>query len=217
MSQPPEEQGPSDPIAEREQLIAKLERDLSRPRVGVLPPVAALACLGALFLAAQMRADVTYFFSSRDPIELGAEGGYAPDQALTNRYAQLHGVPSARGWYVDEADGAFVVVGVNDTPFLVKRAAFPDEQRRGADGKRPQPRQNGFFARGRLLAREDVPTHAEVFSEFEAWSGTKAQWLLIAEQPPGRDFKTVAMFGFLMLFALVNAWLFVRGLTLRRA
>ncbi len=218
MSQPPEPQGPApvDPLVEREQAIARLERDLARPRVGVLPPVAAIACLGALFIAAQLRADVAYFFSSREPLELGAEGGYFPERAVDNRYAQLHGVPSARGWYVEEAEGSFVVVGVTDTPFLVKRATFPEEQRRGADGKRPQPRQNGFFARGRLQAREAVPTHAEVFTEYEAWAGTKAQWLLLAERPPGRDLRTVVMFGFLVLFAALNAWLFVRGLTLRR-
>lgn len=221
MSQPPEAQDPgpephADPIAEREALIAKLEQDLARPKVGVLPPVAAIAVVGALFLASQQWADVTYFFSSKDPIELGAEGNYAPERALTNRYAQLHGVPSVRGWYVDEGEGSFVVVGVNDTPFLVKRATYPDEQRQGADGKRPQPRQNGFFARGRLLSRADAAAYAEVFTEFEAWSGTKARWLLFAEQPPGRDLKTVSLFGFLVLFAAVNAWLFVRGLTLGR-
>jgi hypothetical protein len=221
MSQPEDtpEQGPgapSDPIAEREALIAKLEKDLERPRVGVVPPVAAIAFLGALFLASQQWADVQYFFSSRAPLELGAEGNYAPERAVSNRYAQLHGVPSVRGWYVDEVEGSFVVVGVNDTPFLVKRTTFPDEDRRGADGKRPQPRQNAFFARGRLLSRDDAGRYAEVFTEFEAWSGTKAQWLLLAEQPPGRDLKTVSMFGFLVLFAAVNGWLFVRGLTLRR-
>lgn len=212
----PDAPSPGEPrdalAAEREALIAKLEQQLERPRVGVLPPVAAIAFVGALFLAFQMRADVAYFFSSREPIELGAVGGYFPERAVSNRYAQVHGVPSARGWYVEEPEGSFVVLAVNDTPFLVKRVTFPDEQRRGADGKRPQPRQNPFFARGRLLARADAPAYEPIFAEYEAWSGLRASWLLVAEQPPGRDLGTVAMFGFLVAFALLNAWLFVRGL-----
>lgn len=199
--------------AEREALIAELEKDLARPaRVGVLPPVAAIALLGACFLMWWMRADVAYFFSPRDPIELGAEGNYQLANAVTNRYAQLHGVPSARGWYVDEKDGSFVIVGVNDTPVLVRRVTFPDEQVR--NGKRPQPRQNPFFVRGRLLSRADASRYAEVFTEFESWSGTKASWLLLAEESPGRDLGNVGGFTFLALFAAVNLWMLVRGLSL---
>jgi hypothetical protein len=34
----------------------------------------------------------------------------------------------------------------------------------------------------------------------------------LAEQSPGRDLGSVAMFGFLAVFAALNTWLFVRGL-----
>ncbi|MEW5738328.1 MAG: hypothetical protein AB1938_05345 [Myxococcota bacterium] len=211
----PEQPKPETPEAERERFIAELEKDLKRPGVGVLPPVAAIALVGSLFLLGWMRSDFAYYFSSREPIELGAEGDYHLERALSNRYAQLHGVPSARGWYVDEADGSFVIVGVNDTPLLVRRVTFPDEAR-DPTGKRPQPRQNPFFARGRLLSREDASRYADVFSQYEAWSGTKASWLLLAEQPPGGD-RSVLLYGsFLGVFALVNAWLLVRGLMFRR-
>ncbi len=77
MSQPPEDQGPgpsSDSIAEREAHIARLEQELARPKVGVLPPIAAIGVLGACFLASQLWGDVSYFFSPREPIEPGAEG-----------------------------------------------------------------------------------------------------------------------------------------------
>ncbi len=207
----------SDPLAEQSKLIAHLERNLARPGVGVLPPVAAIAMIAGLTLAWWMRADAAYFFSSRTPIELGAEGDYHLDRGVTNRYAQLHGVPSVRGWYVEEKDGSFVVLGVNDTPVLVKRISFEDENRRLPDGKRPQPRQNPFFARGRLLSRVEGARYEDVFREYETWSGGKAEWILLAEQPPGKDFGNVAMFSFVLLFAAVNGWLFVRGLTLRRA
>ena len=203
------------PEQERERLIAEMEKDIRRPRVGVLPPVAAIALAGSLFLLFSMRADLAYFFSSREPIELGAEGGYHFEAAATNRYAQVHGVPSLRGWYVDETSGSYVIIGVNDTPLLVRRATFPDEAR-DATGKRPQPKQNPFFARGRLLSREDASRYSDVFEQYATWSGDKVQWLLLAEQPPGGD-RSVLLYGsFLVLFSLVNAWLLVRGLMLRR-
>lgn len=216
MSDTPEKNPRSEVQAERDQLIAKMERDLARPRVGLLPPVAAIAMLAAFALGWWMKDDTAYFFSSRTPIELGAEGDYHLERAVSNRYAQVHGVPTARGWYVAENEGSFVVVGINDTPLLVKRVTFEDENRRLPDGKRPQPRQNPFFARGRLLSRLEAVKYEDVFREYETWSGGKAQWLLMAEQPPGKDFGAVAMFAFVLLFAAVNGWLFVRGLTLKR-
>ncbi len=204
----------SDP--DRDAYIAKLEAELNRkPRVGVLPPVAAIGLLASLALAWTMREDVTYFFSSRQPIELGAEGDYHFERAEPNRYAQLHGVPTAKGWYIEEGDGAFVILGVNDTPLVVRRSTFEDENRRLADGKRPQPRQNPFFARGRLLDRAGAEKYEEALREYDAWSTSKAQWLLLAEAPPGKDLKQVAMFSGLLLFALANLWLLKRGLTRR--
>lgn len=219
MSDTPQSTPPAqeDAFSERDKLIAQLEKNLARPRLGVLPPVAAIAIVAAAVVAFGMKEDVAYFFSSPTPLELGAEGDYRFEVARSNRYAQVHGVPTARGWYVDENDGAFVVVGLNDTPLLVKRVTFADENRRLSDGKRPQPRQNPFFARGRLLSRTDASKYEDVFREFETWSGSKASWLLIAEQPPGQDVKGAAMFGAVLLFGLVNLWLLVRGLlSLRR-
>ena len=214
--QPPAEPSkPPSPEEERERLIAELERDVRRPGVGVLPPVAAIALAGAVFLLWWMRLDLAYFVSSRTPIELGAEGDYHPERAVSNRYAQVHGVPTTRGWYVEEAEGTFVVVGLQDTPILVRRVTFPDEAR-DAKGNRPQPRQNPFFARGRLLSRDDAGRYADVFTQFDAWSGGKTEWLLLAEQPPGGDRGTLLYGSFLGLFALVNAWLLVRGVLGRR-
>lgn len=200
---------------ERDRLIAELERRASRPRVGVLPPVAAVAVLGSLFLLASMRGDLAYFFSSRQPIELGAEGDYRFAQAVSNRYAQVHGLPSARGWYVDDTDGSWVVVGVVDAPLLVRRVTFPAEAPQ-ADGRRPQPLQNPFFARGRLLSRADAGRYLGVFDQYEAWSGTRPEWLLLAEQPPGQSRGTLAYAVFLASFAALNGFLLIRGLRLRR-
>lgn len=202
--------------SERDEFIAKLEADLQKkPRAGLLPPVAVVALVASLGLAASYFHDVAYFFSNREPIELGAEGSYHFDRAVTNRYAQLHGVPSGRGWYVEEAAGAFVIVGVNDTPIAVRRVTFEEENKRLGDGKRPQPRQNPFFARGRLLSREEASKYEEALREYDAWSGGHVQWLLLAESPPGKDVASAGMFGGALAFALLNLWLLKRGLTRR--
>lgn len=202
--------------SEREALIAQLEADNARRPSGAFVPIAAVALLATLALGFWMKSDTAYYFSSREPLELGAEGDYHVERALSNRYAQIHGVPSARGWYTEEADGSFVVVGINDTPVLLRRATFDEENRRLLDGKRAQPRQNPFFARGRLFSRADASQYEEVFREYETWSGSAAQWILLAERAPGQDFAAVAMFGVVIFFAAVNAWLVVRGLALRR-
>ncbi|MGV3623438.1 MAG: hypothetical protein ACO1OB_21640 [Archangium sp.] len=171
--------------------------------------------MASLALAYSMREDVSYYFSSRQPIELGAEGDYHFERGEPNRYAQLHGVPTAKGWYVEEADGALVVVGVHDTPVAVRRVTIEDENKRLSDGKRPQPRQNPFFARGRLLNRVQAEKYEEALREYESWSGGKVQWLLLAETPPGKDVKTMGLFSAALLFALLNLWLLKRGLTRR--
>ncbi len=177
----------------------------------MLPPVAALALCGAAFLVWWMWGDISYFWSPRDPIELGAEGEYRFDRALTNRYAQVHGAPLGRGWYAQEKDGDFVLLPVSDTPLVLRRSTFPDEQP-GRDGKRPQPRLNPFSARGRLLSRADAGRYADAVLRIEAWSGQPVKWLLVAEQRPGSDLSVMVSLAFLLAFGALNGWLFVRGL-----
>jgi hypothetical protein len=177
----------------------------------VLPPVALAALVATGFLMWWQLPEVAYFFSDRAALELGAEGDYHPERAVSNRLAQLRGVPMGRGWYSMEKDGDFVLLVIADTPVLVHRATFPDEQAL-RDGKRPPPRQRPLFARGRLLSRADGARFEQVFSEAQAWSGARLEWVLLAEQLPGRDLGSAAMFGFLGLFGALNAWLLKRGL-----
>ncbi len=211
MSQTPAPPSRVDDV-EREKLLVEMEKELARPRVGVWPPVALFAMLAGLAFAYWVKADAEYFFSSHTPIELGAEGEYHFEKAISNRYAQVHGVPTARGWYVEEKEGSAVVIGVSDTSLLVKRVTFDDEKRRLPDSKRPQPRQNSFFARGRLLSRAEASKYDEVFREYEAWSGIPAQWLLLTEHSPGQDYAGVSFLGLVLLFVALNGWLFIRGI-----
>lgn len=177
----------------------------------MLPPVAAMALLGVAFLVWWMWGDVAYFWSPREPIELGVEGEYHFERAHTNRYAQVHGVPLGRGWYAQEKEGDFVLLPVSDTSLVLRRSTFSDELP-GRDGKRPQPRQNPFSARGRLISRANAGRYAEALAQIEAWSGQPVKWLLIAEERPGADLSVMVSLSFLLAFAGLNGWLFLRGL-----
>ena len=68
----------SDPKPEeRTTRIDELEARLSRrPAVGVMPPVALLALVGAVAMGVMQREDLAYYFSPREPLSLGAEGDY---------------------------------------------------------------------------------------------------------------------------------------------
>ncbi len=197
---------------EREARIKELEAKLNRPpRVGVLPPVAALALLGALGVLWLQRADVEYFGASKTPIDLGAEGDYHFDRAVSNRYTQIHGTPTGRGAYFEDKGKPWIAIGLMDTPLMVVRATLASESfEPGRKGSRPDPRP--FSVRGRLLSREDTPVkYSGVFTQVDSYGEIRPKWILIAEAHPGGDFGAMVWASVLGVFALVNAWLLVRG------
>jgi hypothetical protein len=55
------------------------------------PTFAVLALLVSGWLLFELSGDVAYFFSSRDPIDLGGPGAYALDRARENRLVQVRG------------------------------------------------------------------------------------------------------------------------------
>jgi hypothetical protein len=198
-----------------EKFLKEWEAQLEKPRVGVFPFVAGFAILATLFFMFQLRNDLSYFLSEVTPIELGAEGNYFENSAQNNRYAQVHGIPSLKGWYVDEKAGPFVIVGISDSPFLLRRKRFADETI-GYDGKPRQPKQNPFFAKGRLVSREEASRYAAVFTQYETWSGTKAKFILLAEESPREDRGVFLSFILLTVFGLVNLWLLLKSVSLSK-
>lgn len=208
---PPTDESPE--ARDRAARIAELEARVNRPRgVGVLPPVAALAFVGALAVLWLQKADLEYFNSPRVPLELGAEGDYRFGDAVSNRYAQIHGTPTVRGVYFEDHGKRWVGVGLQDTPLVVVRTIFPSESfEPGVKGSRPD--QRPFAVKGRLLSRADAETHFEhVFAQLEAMGEVKPKWLLVAEAHPGSDVTTTVTSALLGGFALVNLWLLLRGL-----
>lgn len=198
---------------EQEKRIAELEAKLARPsNVGVTPVVAIVALAFSLYLIWGQRSDLEYQFTApKEPIDLGAEGGYRFDLAQSNRYVMVHGSPSPRGWFFIERNTTVVVVGILDTPIILRRPTLPSEKwTPGEPPPRPDPRP--FTVKGRLLSREEAPVrYADAFTEYEKWLGTPAKWILLQEDKPGGDLGGQAWVAVLGLFAALNFWLLIRG------
>jgi hypothetical protein len=197
---------------DRNERIAELEARLNRPpAVGVTPIVALAALAGSIALLWTQRLDAEYFTSSREPITLGVEGDYHFDRAVSNRYATVRGVPTSRGAYGNDNGKNFVVVGIRETPLLVKRPALETEPwKPGATP--PQPDQRPFSVSGRLLSRDDAELYKDGFEKLEQMGEVKPKWILVMGERPGSDLKTAGWLGGLVAFAAINLWLLLRGL-----
>ncbi len=200
---------------ERAARMAQLEGKLKRQAdVGVLPFVAAVGLLGASFLLFSMRSDVAYLFSPTLPISLGVEGGYQFSDTKSNRYVEIHGVPTALGTYWMEQGVPWVAVGLQETPLLVARKTLATE-RFVLGEKPPPPDVRSFAVRGRLLARADAVKYQDAFVAHDKGGEIAPKWILIAESKPGAD-VSVWLWSFgLTVFAIVNGWLLFKGLAAR--
>ncbi|MBK7859495.1 MAG: hypothetical protein IPJ65_12900 [Archangiaceae bacterium] len=203
----------SDEDAERESRINELEARLAQPaRLGVAPIVAAaFLALCCILLWAQW-ADAAYFFSPREPLQLGAEGDYRFDLARDNRYVELHGVPTSRAGFGVDGNDTVVAVGIRDTPIMVWRKALRGEEWKPGT-RPPPPNQQPFTVRGRLLARGEAgEKFASAFQTLDGHGEISAQWVLVESARPGVDLFVAAWSTLLMALAAFSAWLLVRGL-----
>ncbi len=201
---------------EREQRIAELEARLARRSRGGVKPLVALVAIGvSLALLWMQRRELRYFFSSGTPLTLGAEGDYRYEALVSNRYAQLHGIPTSHGAYERDGDAVYVLVGLRESAFVVRRPALPGEQ--WVPGKTPPPPDPRPFAvRGRLLAEEDAPRYQEAFallrSKGEVLPLGGRLWLIIEGQRPWQDWGRMLGALLLLLFAGANVVFLIRGL-----
>lgn len=201
---------------EREERIAELEERLRRRSpVGVKAPLALIAIGAAGFLLWMERLQLEYFFSSREPISLGAEGDYHLERLASNRYAQVHGIPTSRGAYSKQDERTYVVVGLTETPLLVWRGALSGEE--WVDQVPPRPNQSPFGVRGRLLARADARRYEDGFKELEQMGEVKPAWILVEGERPGTSVSALLWLGGLGLFLTFNLWLLIRSLAHRLA
>jgi hypothetical protein len=201
---------------ERERRIAELESRLARrPRSAVKPPVALVAIVVGVALIGMQRRELLYFFSPRAPLSLGAEGGYRYEALVSNRYVQLHGIPTVNGAYEQDGGAVFVLVGLRESPFVVRRPALPGED--WAPGRippRPDPRP--FAVRGRLLAEEEAPRYRDAFallrSKGEVQPLGGRLWIVVEGQRPREDWGRLLVTLLLVLFIGANAAFLIRGL-----
>jgi hypothetical protein len=204
---------------ERDQRIAELEARLRRRGVGVRAPVAVLAMVVGGALLGMLWKDLAYFFSSRTPLTLGAEGAYRYESLESNRYVQVHGIPTSRGAYGREGEDVYVVVGLRESPFLVRRRALPGEE--WPAGKAPrQPDQRPFGVRGRLLAEEAAGRYGEGFKLLRELGEVQPRdgrlWLVVEGERPGSDLGVLLVGLVLLTFILGNAALLYRSFELKR-
>jgi len=208
---------PAGPLGQqREQRIAELEARLaSVSAIGVKAPVALLAMLATLVLFWIKRSDIAYYFSPRSALALGSEGGYHLDQLRSNRYAQIHGVPTVRGAYWRERQKTYVLIGIQGTPVLVRRSALPGEEW-SPGSTPPQPNQSPFAVRGRLLAQEDADTYRDGFAKLGAMGEMRPHlgrlWILLEGEKPGSELSTLLFVTGLGIFFLLNAWFLWRAI-----
>ncbi len=201
---------------ERERRIAELESRLERrPRSPLRAPVSLVAIGVAAALFVMQWREVQYFFSPRAPLSLGVEGDYRYPELVSNRYVQLHGIPTAYGAYERDGDAVFVLVGLRESPFVVRRPALPGEE--WAPGRKPpQPNQRPFAVRGRLLAEQEASRYRDAFELLRAKGEVQPLqgrlWIVIEGQRPGEDFGRLAVALLLVFIIAINGLFLVRGL-----
>ena len=176
--------------------------------------MAVLCLLGTLFLLAREAPDVAYVFARRDPVTLGSEGAYQFDRLRPNVYAQVHGVPLETAFYGVERGAKMVLVGLRDTPLIVRRPLLPTED--WMPGRRPPPPDpRPFGVRGRLLPLEDVPGYRDSAARLQALAGLRPidgkLWLLREGERPGEDRGPLIIALVLLGFGGLNLVLAMRG------
>jgi hypothetical protein len=201
---------------QREVRIAELEARLRARRTsGVRLPVALVCFLGALYLLYRELPDVAYALSPAEPLTLGREGEYRFEALASNRYVQMHGIPTPAALWGQDHQGPFLVVGFQDTPVLVRRAPLPGET--WTSGRPPPPPlQTPFAVRGRLLAEARAPAYREAFLRGRQLSGLRPRdgqlWIVLQGERPREDWGAVLTGVLLVLFAAFNGWLALQGL-----
>ena len=200
----------------RDARIAELQARLRARRASLVRAPVALVCLvGALYLLFRELPDVRYALSSSEPLTLGREGDYRFEALRSNRYAQVHGSPTAKAFWGQDRQGPFLVLGLVDTPLLVRRAPLPSET--WTSGRPPPPpAQTPFAVRGRLLKQADAPSYREAFLLARQLSGLRPLdgqlWIVLEGEHPRQDWGAVGTAVLLLLFAAFNAWLLLAPL-----
>jgi hypothetical protein len=198
---------PLSPAEARAARIAELERRRGRRVTGIQLPVALVCLAGSLFLLARQAPAVGYYFASREPLTLGSEGAYQLDRLRPNAYVQVHGIPVRSALFGEEGRSRFTLVGLQDSPFVIRRSLLPTEN--WAPGQpAPPPDGRPFGVRGRLLREEDAHEYRDAFPRLKRIAGLRPLdgrlWLIIEGERPGEDRGALIVALLLLGFAALN-------------
>lgn len=195
---------------DRDSRIVELEERLSKPRGGVRPWLGLAGIAAAVwFIAGPLRPDLRYFFADRSPLPLSIEQGTAWSSLESNRYVEVRGVPTKRGAYFRQKGESFVVVGLQDSPLLVRRHTLPTEPWK--DGQTPPaPDPRPFTTRGRLLARADAGRYHDGFEKLGAFGEVEPRFIILAGEAPGADATPLFVTGALVTLCLLQIVVWMR-------
>jgi hypothetical protein len=205
---------PLSPAEARAARIAELERRTRRRATGVQLPVALVCLAGSVFLLVRQAPAVAYYFASAEPLTLGSEGSYRLEQLRSNVYVQVHGIPVRSALYGLEGKAHFTLLGLQDSPLVVRRPVLATEGwTPGQPAPPPDPRP--FGVRGRLLREEDVPAYRDAFPRLKRIAGLRPLegrlWIVLEGERPGEDRGALLVALLLLGFAGLNAVLAVLG------
>lgn len=192
------------------------KRATRRRRFGVRWPVALIGVALSCVLLWAQRAEIAYLLSPDEPIRLGEEGRHQLDRLASNRFAEIRGVPTPNAAFSRHGDTVFVVIGLENTPILIRRKALASEEWiPNRPPPRPDPRP--FTASGRLLDRSAAPQYEPAFQMLARDLAPQEGrlWILLDGERPGSG-AALVLPALLLGFGLLNAWFIARDLAVRR-
>lgn len=180
----PAEIGPADPAAPPRRESPLLRRS---------PAWAVPALLLCGWLLWDSWPEVAFFFSAKEPIDLGAHGSYQLDRARANRLVRISGATSASVGITDaRAKEERTVIGIRGVNLAVDR---------------PGSRAATLVFEGRLLPAARTGDYGEAIAALRArgWEAGGRVLVLRDGERPGTRWPPVAWSAVLLLLAAVNA------------
>ena len=172
--------------------------------------VMALVVAGALALLGMLRADIGYFFSSSEPVDLGVATELRPGALRSNEFVRVRGMPMASGAVTYErmlGSSEYMVF-----PLAGQRNLYVQVPVDGMGGE-IESMARGEFS-GRLVRFNELGSR---FSAVRGYLGSRLgmpvtgeSYLLLSGEPPGAYFWAMGVALMCLLFLLVDVFLILR-------
>lgn len=172
-----------------------------------------------LYLLAQERQAILYWFSSAEPVELGGPEQFQLDAAADNVLATITGSAGKTAVRYELFGSHYEIVAIPGTNILVRREQLHPLPVRPGESI-PPPSQERFTAEGRLVVESSAPDYLQAFRTLvEAGDAAPRRgelYILFDGERPRTGWRTPLFAGGLTLVALLNLRALVRYLRARR-